>query len=130
MLVLDENLPVTQQQLLRRWRIRFRVIGLDVARYGTEDENLIPALLRLARPTFLSLDCDFFRSDWAHRDYCLAWLDVSPNEAARFIRHFLAHPAFDTHAKRMGTVNRVHLKSIRCWRIGKPGCQTIAWPAA
>ena len=42
MLVLDENLPAGQQQLLRERRIRFRVIGVDVAPSGTTDENLIP----------------------------------------------------------------------------------------
>ncbi len=34
MLVLDENLPARQRQLLRDWRIRFRVIGVDVAPGG------------------------------------------------------------------------------------------------
>jgi len=42
MLVLDENLPAIQRQLLRDWRIRFRVVGVDVAIAGTRDENLIP----------------------------------------------------------------------------------------
>ncbi len=27
MLVLDENLPAGQRQLLRKWRIRFRIVG-------------------------------------------------------------------------------------------------------
>jgi hypothetical protein len=34
MLVLDENLPAGQRLLLRRWRIRFRVIGGEVAFSG------------------------------------------------------------------------------------------------
>ena len=28
MLVLDENLPAAQRLLLRKWRIRFRAIGI------------------------------------------------------------------------------------------------------
>ncbi len=54
MLVLDENLPAAQRLLLRRWRIHFRVVGLDLAAWGTDDENLIPALHRLPQPTFLA----------------------------------------------------------------------------
>jgi hypothetical protein len=68
MLVLDENLPASQQLLLRKWRIRFRAVGLDVALPGTQDENLIPALHRLPQPTFFSLDGDFYRRDWLHSD--------------------------------------------------------------
>ncbi len=37
MLVLDENLPASQQQLLRKWRIHFRMVGVEVA-------NLMSAL--------------------------------------------------------------------------------------
>ena len=44
MLVLDENLPDGQQQLLRKARIRFRVIGIGVGASGIQDENLIPLL--------------------------------------------------------------------------------------
>jgi hypothetical protein len=54
MLVLDENLPEGQRLWRRKWRIRFRVIGLDVASSGTKDENLIPVLHRLANPTFFT----------------------------------------------------------------------------
>ncbi len=41
MLVLDENLPAAQQLWLRKWRIHFRLIGADVAGWGTRDENLL-----------------------------------------------------------------------------------------
>src|SRR5229473_2123064 len=61
MLVLDENLPADQQQWLRRWRIHFRVVGVDVADSGTADENLILVLHRLSRPTLFSLDRNMYR---------------------------------------------------------------------
>ena len=32
MLVLDENLPASQRQLLRKWRIRVRAVGVDIER--------------------------------------------------------------------------------------------------
>src|SRR6267154_387312 len=98
MLVLDENLPAGQQQLLRKWRIHFRTVGVDLAASGTDDENLIPVLHRLPQPTFFSLDRDFYRPDWAHADYGLVWLDIKARQAADIIRRFLKHPTFDTQS--------------------------------
>ena len=129
MLVLDENLPADQQQLLRKWRIHFRFIGVDVAASGAEDENLIPLLHRLPHPTFFTLDRDFYRRDWAHPNYCLVWLDVRRREAAEFIRRFLRHPSFDTQAKRMGIVARVHAAGVIYWQTGKRSSQSLFWQA-
>jgi hypothetical protein len=128
MLVLDENLPASQQLLLRKWRIRFRAVGQDVAHPGTQDENLIPVLHRLPRPTFFSLDGDFYRRDWVHSDYCLVWLDVQRREAAEFIRRFLRHPAFGTQAKRMGIVARVHAGGVTFWRLRQASRESLSWP--
>src|SRR6266487_6008175 len=112
MFVLDENLPADQRHLRRSWRIRFRVVGGDVAASGATDENLIPVLHRLPQPTFFTLDRDFFRADWAHANYCLVWLDVRRRDAAEFVSRFLRHPAFDTQARRLGTVARVHTGGV------------------
>jgi hypothetical protein len=127
MLVLDENLPAGQRLRLREWGLRFRVTGVEVAAPGTQDENLLPILLALPRPTFFSLDRDFFRPDWTHRRYCLVWLDVGNREAAEFVRRVLRHSAFDTQVKRMGTVVRVHPGGLLCWRIGQRSPQVFNW---
>ena len=127
MLVLDENLPEGQQQLLRKWGIRFRLVGVDVASWGTDDENLIPVLHRLAHPTFFSLDRDFYRPTWAHSGYGLVWLDVADDHAAEFIRRFLRHPVFDTQAKRMGVVARVHAGGVLWWRLKQRSPQSLVW---
>jgi hypothetical protein len=127
MLVLDENLPARQRQLLRDWRIRFRVIGVDVAAWGTKDGHLLPVLHRLPQPTFCSLDGDFYRPAWAHAGYGLVWLDVADDRAAEFIRRFLKHPAFDTQAKRMGKVVRVHADGLLYWRTGESSPKSAAW---
>ena len=127
MLVLDENLPAGQRELLRERRIRFRVIGVDIAPSGTKDENLIPFLHRLPNPTFFSLDRNFYRRDWIHSYYCLVWLDVRRREAADFIRRFLKHSMFDTQDKRSGTIIRVHAESIHFWQIGERTIQTARW---
>jgi hypothetical protein len=128
MLVLDENLPASQQKSLRKWRIRFRVVGLDVAPSGTTDEDVVPILHGLPQPTFFTLDSDFYRRDWAHAGYCLVWLDVRRREAADFIRRFLRHPRFDTQAKRMGVVARVHTEGVLYWRIGSSSARSELWP--
>ncbi len=127
MLVLDENLPAGQRELLRERRIRFRVIGVDIAPSGTKDENLIPFLHRLPNPTFFSLDRNFYRRDWIHSYYCLVWLDVRGREAADFVRRFLKHSMFDTQDKRSGTIIRVHAESIHFWQIGERTIQTARW---
>ena len=175
MLVLDENLPAGQRLLLRRWGIRFRLVGVDVASWGTHDENLIPVLhrlpsnshfdralvpgpakagtpnaacrsfgssesrlqavrgqnencCRLPQPTFFSLDRDFHRPDWAHASYGLVWLEVADDRAAEFIRRFLRHPSFNTQAKRMGLVVRVHASGVICERTGRRSPQSSPWP--
>jgi hypothetical protein len=42
--LLDENIPESQRQLLRSWRIRIRQIGDEVGRKGMKDEAIIPLL--------------------------------------------------------------------------------------
>ena len=56
MLLLHENVPAGQRLLLRKWRVQFRAISLDLALAGTSGEDLIPALRGLARRTLFSLD--------------------------------------------------------------------------
>jgi len=100
---------------------------MDVAAFGTTDENVIPILLRLSRPTFFTLDRDFYRVDWAHVDYALVWLDVRRRDAAEYIRRFLKHPNFDTHAKRMGVVARIATDAVRYWRHDERGARIARW---
>jgi len=50
--ILDENIVVTQRELLRSWKIHFRRIGGEVGRMGMKDRNeIIPLLHTLRRPT-------------------------------------------------------------------------------
>ena len=127
MLVLDENLPAGQRLLLRKWRLRFRVVGVDVAARGTDDENLVPVLHSLSQPTFFSLDRDFYRPDWAHPNYGLIRLDVADDQAAEFILRFLRHSTFDTQAKRKGIVARVHSEGGAFWRAGEHSLHLAPW---
>jgi hypothetical protein len=58
-IVLDENIPASQRQLLQSWRLRPRQIGLDVGRRGLPDSEVLTLLMRLRRPTFFTRDEDF-----------------------------------------------------------------------
>lgn len=127
MLVLDENIPAPQQSLLRKWGIRFRVVGVDLAASGTTDENLIPLLNTLPQPTFFSQDAGFFRRALCHSNYALAFVDDTEAETADLIRRFLKHPLFDTQAARMGIVARLRQSGIAYYRKGTTGLKAEQW---
>lgn len=50
--ILDENIIERQCQRLRTQRIRVRHIGHDIGHKGITDEEIIPFLHQLRRPTF------------------------------------------------------------------------------
>jgi hypothetical protein len=107
MIVVDENIPEDQCQLLRKWRFHIQQIGQDVGQQGMKDqEHVLPLLHKLNRPTFFTHDLDFFAHNLCHDAYCLVCLDVSQNEGALFVRGVLRHPSFRTNAKRKGAVIR------------------------
>lgn len=127
MLILDEKYPESQVLRLRDWGIHVRVVGVELAQLGIKDHNLLPHLHRLSRQTFLTRDQDFFRATLGHAKYCLVWLNVVEVRTALFTRRFLSHPLFDTQAKRMGKVVRVHPSGVHYWQLGEPALQTARW---
>ena len=56
MIILDENFPESQRQLLRGWRVSLRQIGYEVGRKGMQDEEILPFLRHRRRTTFFTLD--------------------------------------------------------------------------
>ena len=117
MIILDENFPESQRQLLRGWRIPIRQIGYEVGRSGMQDEEIIPFLLQRRRVTFFTLDQGFYKQHLCHARYCLVYLDVEQYEAAAFVRRVLRHRQFDTEAKRAAAVIRVSHKGLAIWRL-------------
>jgi hypothetical protein len=115
LIVLDENFPETQRAVLRGWRIPVRQIGVEVGRSGMQDDEMLPLLCRLRRPTFFTLDGDFYRRSLRHPRYCLVSIDTEDYEAASAARRFLQHPTFDTDAKRMGSVVRLSQGGLVAW---------------
>ena len=127
MLILDENFHLEQQAVLAVWGIRTRKIGKELAASGTDDADLIPLLLRQPSPTFFTHDVDFWRQSLWHPAYCLAWLDMDDILGARFVRRFLRHVDFDTHAKRLGTVVRVHPDGLTFYDSRHGKAKQVPW---
>ena len=127
MFVLDEKISAAECERLRAWRLRFRHVGETLAEYGTDDADLIPILHRLPRPTFFTHDADFWTPRLCHPAYCVVFLDVEDTEAADYIRRFLRHPDFVTHAARMGKVIQARSTGLTFFdsQHGKP--KQVAW---
>ena len=125
--LLDENIRHDQGEQLRKRHIKFRFLIHDLAHSGIQDPDILPLLHRVKHPTLFTHDRDYFKRELAHRAYGLAWLNVFDGEAALFIRRFLRHPIFNTHAKRMGKVVRIHPGGLSYWQIGKRLLQTANW---
>lgn len=109
------------------WRANVRQIGVELGRSGMKDAEIVPLLHRLTRPTFFTLDADFFRHSLCHPRYCLVFLDVEQYEAATLIRRLLKHTAFDSAAKRMGCVLRVSQPGIAVWRLHQTDRTLLDW---
>ena len=126
--ILDENIIASQREQLRAWHISFRQIGHDLGRQGMDDlDEIIPLLHRLRHPTFFTRDPDFYDRPLCHSAYCLVVLSVRKEEAAHYIRSYLRHPEFNTHAKRMGCVARVSPAEIVYWKKEQEQEETVQW---
>ena len=125
--LLDENVPETQTELLRRRGVRVQQIGQGVGRLGMQDPEILTLLHGLRRVTLFSLDRDFSGPHLCHPAYCLVYLYVRRTDAATFVRRVLRHPALNTHAKRMGAVIRASESGLRVWRRNEAE-QALPWP--
>jgi hypothetical protein len=115
--ILDENILKDQRELLLSRRVKIRQIGYDIGRKGIQDDEIIPLLLQLRRPTFFTLDFDFYDRNLCHAGYCLVCMDVRQDEAAAFVHRLLRHKEFNTQAKRMGKVIRLSTVGLSIWGI-------------
>jgi len=125
--ILDENILESQRKLLRNWRIAVRQIGYDIGRQGLKDEEILPFLHQLHNPTLFSRDTDFYNRRLRHARYCLVYLTVQKQEVALFVRRFVRHKAFDTQAKRLGTVVHVSHTGLSVWRLHAEEETILSW---
>lgn len=125
--IVDENVPVSQLARLDGMRIAVRQIAVDLGHQGMKDDELIPMLHQLPRPTFFTLDIDFYKRRLCHQKYCLVYLDIKDELVAEFVRRVLRHPEFSTKAKRMGCVIRVSPSGLTVWRVRKDRESHVSW---
>ncbi len=125
--ILDENIPANQRQLLERWGVPVRQVGLNLGWPGMQDADVIPLLLEQRRPTFFTRDEDFHDRRLCHAKYCLVYLAVDKYEVATFVRRLLRHSACSTQARRMGSVIRVSSAGLSIWRLRSPRQRLLAW---
>jgi len=79
-IILDHNITEDQADLLRKWKIRFRKIGVEVGRPEWEDRQEILRYLHQAKQaTFFSRDFDFFNAELCHSNYALVTI-AAPNK--------------------------------------------------
>ena len=125
--ILDENFPDDQSEALERKRIHVRQIGRDIGTVGMGDDDIIPMLHELDRPTFFTHDEDFCKRRLCHRAYCLVRLDVDPDLMAKYVRRVLRHPELNSKAKRMGCVIEARPSGLTLWRIQQREKAHLEW---
>jgi hypothetical protein len=126
--ILDENVTEGQQEELRASGIRTRHIGRDLGRAGMTDQQIIPLLHHLTRPSLFTCDSDFYHRRLRHANYCLVRIDAPKPLVAKLIQHFLRHPSFARWSQRKGCVIHVSRAGIRFWRLHAESEETVPWP--
>lgn len=127
MIVLDENIPSSQRELLLSGRVSLKQIGVEVGRKGMKDREIVSLLHEFHRSTFFTLDADFYKRNLCHASYCLVHLAVDDDDAAEFVRRLLRLDPFSTNAKRMGAVIRVMPTGVSFWRSRAPRELRLWW---
>lgn len=115
--VLDENVPESQRLRLSNRGVAARQIGYDLGHKGMQDEEIVALLHHLDRPTFFTLDSDFYDRHLCHARYCLVHLNVDEELIAEQIPRLLKQAMFKTKAQRMGCVIQLSPASVSFWRI-------------
>jgi len=118
--VLDELAVIETYEQLKFWRIPIDWIGHGFGQPAMSDEQIRRMLMR-SKKTFHTRDRDYYKPIYRHSTYSLVYYEVDDPEWAYYIRCFLRHPLFNTHAKRLGKVIKVTPTHIEFWEIGRIG---------
>jgi hypothetical protein len=119
-LLLDEQVNVPRVlAALRKW---ITVDVLPALRPGERVlDDRIPTLLRtLKRPTFVTIDSDFWHRRLCHPDYCILYFYLRDDQQPLIpdlLRALLRHPEFHTRAARMGKVACISTESVDYWQF-------------
>lgn len=124
--VLDELIRMTVFKLLKQWRIAIDKVGHGFGQSGWSDEQIRRTLIGTGK-TFHTRDEGYYKPAHRHSTYSLVFYDVKDDEMAYYIRRFLRHPLFNTHAKRLGKVIKVTPTHIEFWEVGRNSKVKVEW---
>jgi len=123
--VLDEQVGNQHYRVLQRW-ISIAKIGDGFGWKSMQDDE-VRRELHGSGKTFHTQDKGYYYPKHRHRTYCLVHYDVEDDELVTYIRRFLRHPQFNTHARRMGKVVRVTGQYIEVWSLNSDNREIIEW---
>lgn len=92
-----------------------------------KDDELIPLLHLLDRPTFFTLDGDFYDRRLCHEGYGLVHVDVHEEMAAEYVGRLLRHRSLNSKAKPVGRVIRASPAAITFWQIRERQEFSLSW---
>ena len=125
--VLDENIIDSQRQMLLDRGIAVRQVGVELGHRGMSDQEILPLLHGLSRPTFFTRDQDFYDRRLCHHAYCLVFLDVDDEQVAESVAPTLRHRELKTWAQRLGTVIRISPQSVHVGRLHAEREAELSW---
>jgi hypothetical protein len=92
-----------------------------------KDHEIISLLHQVDRPTFFTLDGDFYDRRLGHDGYCLVYLAVKDEMVAEYVRRLLRHRALNSKVKRMGRVIRALQTGLTVWRVHEEQEGRLSW---
>jgi hypothetical protein len=96
-----------------------------------KDERVPTLLRRVSRPTFLTIDDDFWSKSYRDSHYgviIFGLRDYEQSDLPVLLRRLLRLPEFRTRAMRMGKIARVNREEIRWWQVGDDTEHIVHWP--
>ena len=130
-IVLDDQINVVRVlAVIQKWA---KALALRDARPGEviKDERAPQILRALNRPTFVTIDADFWNRRWLDRRYCILYFALREDEQGalpQLLRELFRLPEFRTKAARMGRVARISKDRIVFWQIDDDQLHTLPWP--
>ena len=129
-LILDAHVNIQLVlQPLRRWITAELLQDLRPGEHVL-DERVPEILLRMKRPTFVTIDKDFDDPSLCNPNYCIIYFALQDKEQPlipSLLRALFRRPEFRTRANRMGKLARISTTSIEYWQFPERQPRLIVW---
>ena len=94
------------------------------------DDRVPSLLLQLKKPTFITIDRDFWDQYWCHPSYCILFfnlIDDQQPEIPSLLQELVRQEGFRTIRERMGKVARVSTNSLEFWMHRSHRLHELEW---